>query len=167
MPVVKIVRLAAVVLAVPAVVLAADPWDAGGPLDTCLAAAIKARPGIVTGWRQAGGGPQPPYAVSVLDKEGRTAETTCDPVKPENLQFTNKGGLLRYEMYLSATVPEAEARVDAPKLFTGPVRVFDMHYTVSMTGKPYYRYQMFLPSGHKATVDIDGILGRVVKAEAK
>jgi hypothetical protein len=146
---------------------AAEPWDPGEALDTCLAAAIKERPGIVTAWRQVGGGAQPPYAVSVLNQEGKIAEATCDPGNPVNLQFSDKGGLLRYDMYQRATLPEAKARVSAPEIFAGPVRFLGMELSVGITGKPYYKYQMYLPTSHKATVEIDAVVGRLLKAEVK
>ncbi len=147
-------------------VTAAEPWDPGGVLDTCLTAATRERQGIVTGWRQAGGGEQPPYAVSVLNAEGKIAEAFCDPANIA-FEFKDKGGLYRYEMYQRAKIPEAQARAFAPTLFTGPVRLFSMEYSVSFTGKPYFKYEMFLPSGHKATVEIDGSVGRLTKAEVK
>jgi hypothetical protein len=150
-----------------AAVAIADPWDPGQALDTCLQAALKEREGVLTGWRQSGGGEQPPYAVSILNKDGKIAEAFCDPARPSNLQFKDKGGLYRYDMYLRGTLPEVEARASAPKIFVGPVRLFDMEYSVTVTGKPYFRYQMFLPSGHKATVEIDAVLGRLNRAEVK
>jgi hypothetical protein len=42
-----------------------------------------------------------------------------------------------------------------------------MEYTVSFTGRRFYTYQMFLPSGLKATVVIDGDTGRLTKVEAQ
>jgi len=167
MRIVMALGLGSLFVAVPAPMIAAEPWDPGGVLDTCLTAATRERQGIVTGWRQAGGGDQPPYAVSVLNVEGKIAEAVCDPANTAKMEFKDKGGLYRYEMYQRATFPEAQARAFAPTLFAGPVRLFSMDYAVSFTGKPYYTYQMFLPSGHKATVEIDGAVGRLTKAEVK
>lgn len=144
---------------------AADNTEPGGPLDTCIAAVINEHPGIVTGWRQAGGGPQPPYAIIVLDKEGKMGETTCDPAKPTNFEFKSKSGLYRYNMYERATLPEEKAREAAPVIFVGPVRFLGMELSVGFTGRPVYKYQMFLPSGHKATVEMDAIVGRLIKGE--
>lgn len=146
---------------------AAEPWDPGGPLDTCLAAALKERPGIVTGWRQVGGGEQPPYEIHILNQQGKIGETTCDSSNPANFQFREKGGVYRYAMYERATVPEAKARASAPDIFAGPVRFLAMEVSVSLANKPYYRYQMFLPSGYKAIVEIDATVGRLLKAEVK
>lgn len=157
----------ALVLAAPATAPAAEPWDPGGVLDTCLTAATRERQGIVTGWRQAGGGDQPPYAVSVLNAEGKNAEAFCDAANTASLEFKSKGGLFRYQMFENAKVSEAQARTLAPSLFAGPVRLFSMEYTVSFTGRRFYTYQMFLPSGLKATVVIDGDTGRLTKAEAQ
>jgi hypothetical protein len=167
MRIVKALGLAALFLAVPASVTAAEPWDPGGALDACLTAATRERQGIVTAWRQAGGGERPPYAVSVLNVEGKIAEAFCDPANMSALEFKDKGGLYRYEMYQRAKIQETQARAFAPTMFVGPVRLFAMDYAVSFTGKPYYTYQMFLPSGHKATVEIDGTVGRLNKAEIK
>jgi hypothetical protein len=144
---------------------AADTTEPGGPLDTCIAAVLKEHPGIVTAWRQAGGGPQPPYALTLLDKEGKMGETTCDPANPKNFEFKSKAGLYRYGMYERATLPEERAREAAPVIFVGPVRFLGMELSVGFTGRPQYRYQMFLPSGHKATVDMDAVVGRLNKAE--
>jgi uncharacterized membrane protein YkoI len=68
-------------------------------------------------------------------------------------------------MYQRATIPEAKARASAPELFTGPVRVTSMEMSVGVSGKPAYKYQMFLPSNHKATVEIDAITGRLNKGQ--
>jgi hypothetical protein len=145
--------------------LAANPWEPGGTLDTCIEAVLKERPGVVTGWQQSGGGEMTPYVVSVLNPEGTNAETFCDPAKPTNFQFKNKTGLYRYSMYQRATFPEAKARTSVPDIFTGPVRVTAMELSVGMSGKPSYKYQMFLPSNHKATADVDATTGRLNKAE--
>jgi hypothetical protein len=144
---------------------AADTTESGGPLDTCIAAVLNEHPGIVTAWRQAGGGPQPPYAITVLDKEGKMGETTCDPANPKNFEFKSKAGLYRYGMYERATLAEEKAREAAPVIFVGPVRFLGMELSVGFTGRPQYKYQMFLPSGHKATVDMDAVVGRLNKAE--
>lgn len=145
--------------------VAADPAEPGGPLDACIAAVMKEHPGIVTAWRQAGGGPQPPFAITVLDKEGKMGETNCDPASPTNFEFKSKSGLYRYNMYERATLPEERAREAAPVIFVGPVRIFGMELSVGFTGRPQYKYQMFLPSGHKAMVEMDAVVGRLNKAE--
>lgn len=145
---------------------AANPWEPGGTLEICLEAVLKERPGIVTGWRQSGGGEMTPYVVSVLTTDGTNAETFCDPAKPMNFQFKNKTGLYRYPMFQRATFPEAKARVQAPEIFTGPVRVTGMELSVGMSGKPSYTYQMFLPSNHKASAELDAVTGRLSKANA-
>ena len=145
--------------------VAADPTEPGGPLDTCIAAVLNEHPGIVSAWRQAGGGPQPPFAITVLDKEGKMGETTCDPAKPTNFEFKNKTGLYRYNMYERATLPEEKARVAAPVIFVGPVRFLGMELSVGFSGRTQYKYQMFLPSGHKAIVEVDAVVGRLNKAE--
>jgi hypothetical protein len=145
--------------------VAADTTEPGGPLDICIAAVINEHPGIVTAWRQAGGGPQPPYAITVLDKEGKMGETTCVPANPKNFEFAGKSGLYRYNMYERATLPEEKAREAAPVIFVGPVRFLGMELSVGFTGRPHYTYQMFLPSGHKATVEMDAVVGRLNKAE--
>jgi hypothetical protein len=161
------VRCTGVLVLALAGTVAAEPWDPGEALDTCILAVVGERPGIVTGWRQAGGGTQPPYAISVLNQDGRVGETTCDPANPANFRFDEKVGVLRYSMYKRATVPEVRARVSAPEIFAGPVRMHAMELTVSLTGSPYYTYRMFLPSGHQASVRIDAAAGRLVSAEVK
>jgi len=145
--------------------VAADLTEPGGPLDTCIAAVLNEHPGIVSAWRQAGGGPQPPFAITVLDKEGKMGETTCDPAKPTNFEFKSKSGLYRYNMYERATLPEEKARVAAPVIFVGPVRFLGMELSVGFSGRTQYKYQMFLPSGHKAIVEVDAVVGRLNKAE--
>ena len=144
-----------------------DPTRPGGPLDTCIAAVLNEHPGIVTSWRLAGGGPQPPFVITVLDKEGKRGETNCDSANPKNFEFKSKTGLYRYSMYESATLPEAKAREAAPLIFVGPVRFLVMDLSVGFTGRPQYKYQMFLPSGHKATVEMDAVVGRLNEAEVK
>jgi len=144
---------------------AADTTAPGGPLDICIAAVLTEHPGIVTGWRQAGGGPQPPYAIVLLDREGKMGETTCDPGKPTNFEFKYKTGLYRYAMYERATLPEPRVREAAPVIFVGPARILGMDLSVGFTGRSQYTYQMILPSGHKATVEMDAVVGRLNKAE--
>jgi hypothetical protein len=155
--------LALALVALTARVSAAEPWDPGGSLDTCIEATLKQRPGIVTGWQQSGGGQSAPYIISILNVEGNNAEAFCDPAKPSGFQFTNKMGLFRYTMYQRATWPEPRARATAPEVFTGPVRLTSMEMSVGMSGRPFYKYQMFLPSNHKATVEIDAVTGRLEK----
>ena len=144
---------------------AANPWEPGGSLDVCIEAMLKERPGIVTGWQQSGGGDAAPYVISILNAQGNIAEAFCDPAKPTDFQFRNKMGLFRYSMYERATLPEAKARASAPDIFTGPVRLTSMELSVGMTGRPIYTYQMFLPSNHKASVEIDAVTGRLNKAD--
>jgi hypothetical protein len=154
-------------LAVGAAALAAQPWEPGQALDTCLQAVINERPGIVTGWRQAGGGARPPFAVIVLNRGGRMAETSCDPDRPENFQFRDRSGVFRYAMFERATLAESEARMAAPEIFAGTVRLLSMNLAVGFTGRPSYTYEMLLPSGHKATVELDATVIRLIKAEVK
>jgi uncharacterized membrane protein YkoI len=119
----------------------------------------------VTGWQQSGGGEMTPYAVSVLSLDGTVAEAFCDPANPTNFRFNSKIGLFRYAMFQRATFPEEKARALAPEVFTGPVRVTSMELLVGMSGKPAYKYRMFLPSNHKASVEIDAVTGRLNKGE--
>ncbi|HEX4984764.1 MAG TPA: hypothetical protein VFV71_01705 [Burkholderiales bacterium] len=143
--------------------LAGNPWEEGGSLDACIQAVLKQRPGILTGWQQSGGGDVPPYVVSVLAEDGTDAEAFCDPARPDSFKFNNKTGLFRASMYRRATFPEPQARAIAPLPFTGPVRLTSMALSVGLTGRPTYEYQMFLPSNHKAVVEIDAVTGRLNK----
>jgi hypothetical protein len=147
------------------VALAANPWEAGGSLDACIEATLKQRPGILTGWQQSGGGDAAPYVIGILSPEGNIAEAFCDPANPTNFQFTNKMGLYRYAMFKRATWPEPRARASAPEIFTGPVRLTSMELSVSLGGRPAYKYQMLLPDNLKASVEIDGVTGRLEKAQ--
>ena len=163
----KTILRAALILILPAfsAAFAAEAWESGGSLDACIAATLKERPGIVTGWQQSGGGESAPYVISILNAEGIIAQAFCDPAKPSNFQFTNKVGLFRYSMFQRATWPESRARTTAPELFAGPVRPTSMELYVGMSGRPFYKYQMFLPSNHKATVEIDAVTGRLDKGQ--
>ena len=134
-------------------------------MDTCIAAVLSAHPGIVTAWRLAGGGPQPPFAITVLSKDGKLGETNCNSANPMNFEFKGKTGLYNYNMFERATLPEPKAREAAPVIFVGPARILGITLSVSITGRPYYTYQMLLPSGHKATVEMDAVVGRLNKAE--
>jgi hypothetical protein len=145
--------------------VAADSWQAGGTLDTCLEAMLKERPGIVIAWQQSGGGDMTPYVVAILSPDGTNAEAFCDPVSPANFQFRKRSGFFRYGMFQRATFPEAQARASAPEIFAPPVRIVSMELSVGMNGKPTYSYQMFLPSNHKASVEIDAVTGRLNKGE--
>jgi len=151
-------------LAMPAA-LAANPWEAGGPLDTCIEAALKQRPGILTSWQQSSGSDNASYVIGILNPGGNIAQAFCDPAHAENFQFTNKMGLYRYTMFQRATWPESRARASAPEIFTGPVRITSMELDVSLSGRPAYIYQMLLPDNLKASVEIDGVTGRLEKAQ--
>ena len=74
-------------------------------------------------------------------------------------------GLFRHSMYQRATFPETRARGVAPEVFAGPVRLTSMELSVGISGRPTYKYQMFLPSNHKATVEIDAVTGRLNKGQ--
>jgi hypothetical protein len=145
-------------------VIAADTPEPGRPSDSCIAAALEARPGILTGWQRTGGGPQGVMTITVLDKGDKMAETTCDPANPKEVQFKNKVGLYRYEMFARATLPEAEARAAAPWIFVGPISFYSMQLSVALNGKPDYTYKISLPGGYRATVTIDAVSGRFSKA---
>lgn len=144
---------------------AANPREPGGRLETCLEAVLKERQGIVTGWQQSGGGEMTPYVISVLNPDGASAEAFCNPANPANFQFKGKIGLFRYAMYQRAVFAEEKARALAPEIFTGSVRVTSMELSVGVSGRPTYKYQMFLPSNHKASVEMDAVTGRLNKAE--
>jgi hypothetical protein len=143
---------------------AADSTEPGGPSESCIAAALAAHPGIVTGWQRAGGGLQPLHVITVLDKEGKMAETTCDPATLTLTEFKSKIGRYRFEMYERATLAEEKARVTAPAPFVGPVSFYSMQLSIGFAGKPVYTYKLSLPGGYMATVDIDAVQGRMNKA---
>lgn len=152
----------------PLSVAAQQPWEPGQALDTCIDAAMKQRSGLLIGWRQARAGDMPLYAVSILDEGGLTAEATCDPQNSEApLDWKRRGGLLRYDMFKRVTFPESQARTNAPQMFVGPVTITSMDLKLNFAGKPLFVYQMFLPSGHKALVNVEGTVGRVMKAEVE
>jgi hypothetical protein len=165
MRVFKTVIVSVLCVAAQSQAVADDPTRPGGPLEICTAAVLNEHPGIVTSWRLAGGGPLPPFAVTVLDKEGKMGETTCNPANPTKFEFKSKTGLYRYDMYERATLPEGKAREAAPLIFVGPVRFLGMELSTGFTSRPRYTYQMFLPSGHKATVQMDAVAGRLIEAE--
>jgi hypothetical protein len=145
-------------------VVAADTSELGRPSDSCIAAALEARPGILTGWQRTGGGPQPLLLITVLDKANKMAEATCDPANLKAFEFKNKVGLYRYEMYERATLPEEKARAAAPLIFVGPISFYSMQLSVGLNGKPVYTYKISLPGGYRATVDIDAVDGHLNKA---
>ena len=164
----KILTVAFVAMLVPLGAAAQQPWEPGQLLDTCIEAGLKQRAGMLTGWRQARAGDQPLYAVSILNEEGLTEEATCDPQNPDQtLEWKRRGGLLRYDMFKRVTFPESQARVSAPQIFVGPVTLTSMQLKLNIAGKPLFVYQMFLPSGHKALVNVEGSVGRVMKAEVE
>jgi hypothetical protein len=142
---------------------AANPWEPGGSLDACIAATLKERPGVVTGWQQSGGGDATPYMITILNADGINAQTFCDPANATNFQFTNKIGLFRYSMFQRATWPESRGRETAPEVFVGPVRLTSMELSVGLSGRPLYTYRMLLPNKHKASVEIDAVTGKFEK----
>lgn len=164
----KILTLALVAMLLPLGAAAQQPWEPGQLLDTCIEAGLKQRPGMLRGWRQARAGDMPLYAVSILNEEGLTEEATCDPRNPDQpLEWKRLGGLLRYDMFKRITFPETQARMAAPQMFVGPVTLTAMELKLNFAGKPLFVYQMFLPSGHKAVVNVEGSVGRVMKAEVE
>ena len=158
------VAVALNVLAMPAA-FAGNPWEPGGSLDKCIEATLKERPGVIAGWQQSGGGEEAPYIIVILNVEGTSAEAFCDPVNPSDFKFSNKTGLFRYSMFKRATWPEPRARASAPEIFAGPVRLTSMELLVSLAGRPFYKYQMYLPGNLKATVEIDAVTGKLEKAQ--
>jgi hypothetical protein len=40
-----------------------------------------------------------------------------------------------------------------------------MELLVSLAGRPFYKYQMYLPGNLKATVEIDAVTGKLEKAQ--
>ncbi|MEO8040895.1 MAG: hypothetical protein ABI794_19160 [Betaproteobacteria bacterium] len=133
-------------------------------IDRCLSAALAARPGIVTAWREIDGEGNG-YNVRVLGTDGRIAETDCRPGETALGEFQLRAGLYRIAMYQRAQTPESAARELAPEIFAGPVRVVSMELSVSLKGTPYYTYALVLPGQQKATVEVDAATGKPVTAK--
>ena len=133
-------------------------------IDRCLSAALAARPGIVTAWRELDGEGKG-YNVRVLGTDGRVAETDCRPGETALPEFQLRPGLYRIAMYERATTPEPAARDLAPEIFKGPVRFVSMELSVSLKGTPYYTYTLVLPGQQKATVEVDAATGKPTTAK--
>jgi uncharacterized membrane protein YkoI len=67
-------------------------------------------------------------------------------------------------MYQRAKVAETAARAAAPGVFVPPTRISRMELSISMRGVPYYTYTVLLPQNHKATVEVDAVTGKPIKA---
>jgi hypothetical protein len=141
---------------------------ASGVLEQCLARAVAARPGIVTGWQEmSADNPADGYYVRILGKDGGLALTECRPSSTAPLEFTKKAGLIRAEMYDRVKVAEPAARAVAPGIFVPPVRIERMELSISLRGVPYYTYSLVLPGEYKATVDVDGVSGKPLNAKVQ
>jgi hypothetical protein len=140
--------------------------DGFGPgLDTCLAAVLKERPGVVHGWKVLKGGDQESYRVSVIDTEGKIADTTCVASSPSNFHFKERFGVRRYESYGRIAVPEQSARATAPQIFVGPVRIWQMAIDLDIRGRPAFEYHLTLPNGREVVAQVDAITGALIAAE--
>ena len=135
-------------------------------LDTCIAAALQQRPGVLFGWRVLSDAPQAVYKMSVLTADGRIADADCSPSATANLRFQNRIGGRRYEPYKEIGVPESAARKTAPLVFAGTVKIMSMQIGTDIKGRLWYEYRMELPSGHRATSHVDTVSGFLTSADA-
>jgi hypothetical protein len=160
---VRVLQAAALAVCIP-LSMAASAAENKSVLDTCIEKARFAREGVVTGWQELTDKPEDGYYVRIVGKDGGVGLTQCRPGGPEPLEFEKKTGLVRYEMYQRAKIAEADARAVAPVVFVPPTRVSRMELSISMRGVPYYTYTVLLPQNHKATVEVDAVTGKPMKA---
>lgn len=144
--------------------LTAAADDSMAVLDGCIAKAQAAREGVVTGWQELTDKPEDGYYVRIVGTDGGVGLTQCRPSSTEPLSFEKKTGLVRYEMYRRAKVAEPAARAVAPVVFMPPSRTTRMELSISIRGVPYYTYTLVLPGDHKATVEVDAVSGKPIKA---
>jgi len=149
--------------------LSTTTWadEATSTLDSCIAKAQAAREGVVTGWQELTDKPEDGYYVRIVGKDGSVGLTQCRPAETTPLSFEKKTGLVRYEMYQRTKVAEPAARAVAPVVFVPPTRVTRMELTISMRGSPYYTYTLALPENRKATVEVDAVSGKPIKASVE
>jgi hypothetical protein len=145
-------------------VLAADEIAPLPDLDTCIAAALKERPGVLFGWKELGVGS---YKVSVITPDGKIGDATCSGSTPSGLQFENRFGLRRFGPYEAIKVPETSARATAPQIFSGRVRFTEMEMDTDIKGGLSYEYHIELASGHRVLTRVDSIGGQLIYAEIK
>lgn len=160
---VRTLQVAALAFCIP-LSMTASAAENTSVLDACIAKAKAAREGVVTGWQELTDKPEDGYYVRIVGKDGGIGLTQCRPASTDPLEFEKKTGLVRYEMYQRAKVAEAEARAVAPVVFVPPTRVSRMELSISMRGVPYYTYTVLLPQNHKATVEVDAVTGKPMKA---
>lgn len=147
--------------------MAALADDASGTLDQCIAKAVAARPGYVTGWQELTANPEDGYYVRIVTKDGAIGLTECRPTSTAPLEFSKKTGFVRSEMYERAKIAEPAARAVAPEVFKPPVRLTRMELSISIRGVPYYTYTLALPADHEATVEVDAVTGKPITAKVK
>jgi len=163
---VRALQVAALALCIP-LSMSAFAEEKASLLNSCIAKAKLSREGVVTGWQELTDNPEDGYYVRIVGKDGGIGLTQCRPGGPEPLEFEKKTGLVRYEMYQRAKVAEADARAVAPVVFVPPTRVSRMELSISIRGVPYYTYTVLLPQNHKATVEVDAVTGKPIKASVE
>lgn len=136
-------------------------------LDTCIAAALQQRPGVLFGWRALNDPPDGTYRITIITQDGKVADAVCPSNAPTNLRFDNRVGLRRFEYYQRISVPEATARSTAPLIFAGTVKITSMEIDTDVKGGLRYEYRMSLQSGHKAMSQVDAMSGLLTYVEAK
>jgi hypothetical protein len=157
------IGVAAGMLLACAASLAADEVAPLPGLDECIKAALDQRPGVLYGWEAMAG----VYRVTVLGNDEKVADATCSPESPGTLYFENRVGLRRLDRYQNMAVPESKARMTAPAIFSGKVKLTRMEIDTDVRGHPSYEYRMRLPSGHEAKARIDSGSGELTYAEVK
>jgi hypothetical protein len=147
--------------------LAADEIAPLPRLDTCIAAALQQRPGMLFGWRSLNDPSDGSYSITILTPDGKIADAICSSNATTDLRFENRVGQRRFEYYKRMSVPEATARSTAPLIFAGTVRIISMEIDTDVKGSLRYEYRMLLQSGHRAMSQVDAISGLLTYVEAK
>jgi hypothetical protein len=145
--------------------VAAQASDNTEGLDPCLAAALAARPGVVTRWEVEDGTGRG-FAIEVVTENGGLWRLTCPPGANELRGSERATGMRDYAAITGrAQVSESVARDMVRAYYPG--RFISMEYQFTWRGGAVYDYQVITPDDRQASVEVDAASGRIVRSRSE
>ncbi len=134
-------------------------------LDTCLAAALTAHPGLVTRWEVEDGTGRG-FAIEVVTQVGVVWQVNCVPGSSELRGATRSTGVRDYPTLSSrAQIPEPTARETVRTYYPG--RFIRMEYQITWRGGAVYNYRLITADDRQADVEVDASSGRIQRTRSE